>query len=117
MPSLKILADAGFDTAGALARLGNNEAFYFRLLTKFLGDPTYGKLVSSIEAGDTKAGGEAAHALKGVSATLGMDDLSVACATLQNIYMDRETGDPGPVYQAAKAAYAKDRAAIEAALA
>ncbi len=110
------LREAGFDVEGALGRLMNNEGFYERLLKKFLDDVTFDKLVTSVEAGETKAAGEMAHALKGMCATLGMTELSEHCATLQNIYMEREVGDPAPVYAKAKEAFAQCKAAVEEAL-
>ena len=102
---MQMLEEAGFDTQGALSRLMQNESFYLRLLNKFLADVNFQKLIENIATGDEKASGESAHALKGVTATLGMTELSECCATLQNIYLGREAGDPVPVFARAKELY------------
>ena len=107
---LDILRDAGFDVEGALARMSNNRALYFKMLGKFAQDGTFEKLRGYVAAGDPQAG-EAAHALKGMCATLGVTRLSEHCATLQYLYQGREEGDPELEFSEASAAY---DAAIEA---
>ena len=47
-----------------------------RFVLKFLNDKSYEKLTAGKEAGDPVAMFEGAHALKGVCANLGFDDLS-----------------------------------------
>lgn len=64
------------DCDAGLARFMGNEALYRRFLTKFVGDESYGKLVEAMDAGDAKAAFEAAHTLKGTSATLELADVA-----------------------------------------
>lgn len=114
--SINILQAAGIDTEGAVGRLMNNPAFYLKLLAKFQQDTNFDKLRSLVEAGDVKAAGECAHALKGITANLGMTELCDLCAKLQYLYLGTEEGDPAPVFAAAEQSYAKVMDALRAAL-
>ena len=115
--AMDILREAGFDVEGALGRLMNNPAFYAKMLGKFLQDTNFEKLRAAVEAGDLQAAGESAHALKGVSSTLGMVKLSDYCATMQFLYQGREEGDPAPVFAEAAQEYERVMAALQRALA
>lgn len=67
---------ANYDAA--VERFMGNEAMYARFLGKFVDDENYGKLVSALDAGDAKAAFEAAHTLKGTSATLELTGVAQA---------------------------------------
>ena len=47
-----------------------------RFIRKFLGEETFGKLLTAYEAKDSTGIFESSHAMKGVSANLGLDTLS-----------------------------------------
>ncbi len=114
--SMHILQAAGIDTEGAIGRLMNNPAFFLKLLAKFQQDTNFDKLRSLVEAGDTHGAGECAHALKGITANLGMTELCDLCAKLQYLYLGTEQGDPAPVFAAAEESYAKVMNALHEAL-
>lgn len=62
----------GVDVSATMERLGNSEDLYLKCLDIFLNDGNMAGLKTALEKGDWKAGFEAAHALKGVSANLGL---------------------------------------------
>lgn len=111
---LEYLAQAGFDTQGALGRMMGNEAFFLKMLGKFAQDQTYARLNDAMTAGNMEEVKNMAHALKGITSNLGMDALCQACATMQYVLEGREEGDPQGIfariqetYQAAMDAVAK----------
>lgn len=76
------LRSAGVDTESALRRMGGNAELYERFLFKFKDDDTFRKIETAIAENDYDAALRAAHTLKGVSANLGMNHLSDACAKI-----------------------------------
>lgn len=66
------------DYDAAVERFMGSEAMYVRFLGKFVNDESYGKLVAAMDAGDAKSAFEAAHTLKGTSATLELTDVARA---------------------------------------
>lgn len=66
------LAAYGVDVPVTMERLGNSEDLYLRCLDLFLNDGNMEGLGEALEQGDLKKGFEAAHALKGVAANLGL---------------------------------------------
>ena len=114
---MDILREAGLDVEGALGRLMNNQAFYLKMLGKFQQDTHFAKLLDCVEAGDAKGAGECAHALKGMSATLGMTALSDLCARLQHLYQGEAESDPAAVVAEAKREYGRMMDALGKALA
>ncbi|MEG1656700.1 MAG: Hpt domain-containing protein [Christensenellaceae bacterium] len=87
----KELCDAGVDMIQAMQIVSQNEALYERLLKMFLKDPTYQNLLCAFEQKDEGKIAALAHALKGMSANLSMNELSRACAEVQNHYKNKET--------------------------
>lgn len=65
----------GVNLEETLERFIDNEDLYFRCLNKFLDDKNYAEMIRCIEAKDAEGAFEASHALKGVSANLGLDKL------------------------------------------
>ena len=63
------------DVADGLSRVINNKKLYFRLLESFSGRKMADDINAAIESGDHSQVRNAAHALKGVSANLGMPEL------------------------------------------
>jgi len=103
--AMAVLREAGLDVEGAMGRLMNNQAFYFKMLNKFQQDTHFAQLRGLVEAGDAKGAGECAHAMKGMCATLGMTALSDLCARLQFLYQGREEGDPAALVAEATREY------------
>lgn len=75
MITIDALKELGADTDSGLARCMNNEAFYLRLVGMALEDKGFGMLHSAIDAGDLKAGFEAAHALKGMLGNVSLTNI------------------------------------------
>lgn len=71
----KELVEAGVNVDAALDRFMGNEKLLTRFLLKFSQDKNYDRLVSAMEKEDYNDAFEAAHALKGLSGNLSMDDL------------------------------------------
>lgn len=71
----KELVDAGINVDAALERFMGNENLLTRFLLKFSKDTNYTRLLDAMEKEDYKDAFEAAHALKGLSGNLSMDDL------------------------------------------
>lgn len=73
MITLEKLQGYGADVQSGLSRCMGREDFYLRLINKSLEDTSVTeKLRAAMEAGDIKAGFEAAHALKGVYGNLSL---------------------------------------------
>ena len=70
------LEGLGVDIEETMERFVENEALFFRCLNKFQDDKNYGMLCEAIEEGtDVRKAFDAAHAVKGVSANLGLTKL------------------------------------------
>ena len=63
--TLESLRAYGANTEEGLARCLNNEAFYLRMVNLALADKNFDELKRAMDAGETRAAFEAAHALKG----------------------------------------------------
>lgn len=73
---------AGVDVAGSVKRFNGNDMLYLKFAKKFLQDPNYGFLGEALAAKDYHNALTHAHTLKGVSANLGMNQLSECCNQL-----------------------------------
>ncbi|MES2683931.1 MAG: PAS domain-containing protein [Pseudomonadota bacterium] len=75
-----------FDRAGALSRLGGNQALLQRLLARFVSDHADGaqQIIAALEAGDSARATREAHTLKGVAANLGATRLSTTAAAVES---------------------------------
>ncbi|MDL2237581.1 Hpt domain-containing protein [Christensenellaceae bacterium OttesenSCG-928-K19] len=69
------LEQAGIDVAQGIGRVMGNEDLYVKLLGKFLQDKNYPDMVACIQNDNLQEAGVKAHALKGVSGNLGMNEL------------------------------------------
>jgi HPt (histidine-containing phosphotransfer) domain-containing protein len=63
------------DVADGLSRVMNNKKLHLRLLSKFSGPRMAEDIIAAIQEGDHAKVQQTAHALKGVSANLGLSDL------------------------------------------
>jgi signal transduction histidine kinase/CheY-like chemotaxis protein/HPt (histidine-containing phosphotransfer) domain-containing protein len=82
----------GLDTEKALARLGNNERLFIKLLRQFLAyhDNTETDFYSALDTGDTVGAQRIAHTLKGVAAAIGATALSNEAADLEASFLHGE---------------------------
>ncbi len=74
--------ELGINLDVALERFAGNEGLYIKFLNKMRSDPTFAMLENAVADRDLSAVERAAHTLKGVSANLGLDELSVKCADI-----------------------------------
>ena len=63
------------DVADGLSRVMNNKKLFFRLLSRFSGSQMVEDIIEAIQEGNNIRVQQAAHALKGVSANLGLSEL------------------------------------------
>ena len=75
MATLDDLRAYGADVDDGMARCMDNEELYLRLVGMAQQDANYDALKAAIDAGDLKAGFEAAHALKGSLSNLSITPL------------------------------------------
>jgi HPt (histidine-containing phosphotransfer) domain-containing protein len=82
----------GLDTEKALARLGNNERLFIKLLRQFLAyhGNTETDFYSALDAGDSTGAQRIAHTLKGVAAAIGATALSNKAAGLEASFLHGE---------------------------
>ena len=91
MELLERLKEAHVDVEHSLERFCGNEALYLRFIQKFPQDPNFGLLADALKASDYQNALTYAHTLKGVSANLGIDELSGVCAELVAKFRAQET--------------------------
>ncbi len=68
-------ASVGADATSVISRLGGNSVFVLRFLSMFKSDSSFKELCSALDKEDTQTAFRAAHTLKGVCATLGLQRL------------------------------------------
>lgn len=94
MMLLERLKLVGVETEHSLERFAGNKALYTKFLRKFLNDPNLAALKEALDLNQYDNAQICAHTLKGVSANLGMDELSQTCHTivlmLRNNQQDKE---------------------------
>lgn len=79
MDILERLTQAGVDVAGSLARFNGNKDLYIRFIRKFPNDLNFNLLVQDVNDKKLRDAQMHVHTLKGLSANLGMKELSNAC--------------------------------------
>ncbi len=72
----------GYDYAGAIERVSDDEELLRSLLDMFLADANYTALMSALAVRDAQAGFQAAHSLKGSSGMLGLTGLFEALRSI-----------------------------------
>lgn len=70
----KLLESIGIDVDEALDRFMGNEGLMMKFLLRFPADESFPRLRQAVRDGDSRAGFEAAHALKGVAGNLSMKE-------------------------------------------
>jgi PAS domain S-box-containing protein len=81
---------AGVDTEGGVARLGGNVKAYLRLLDKFADNQAHAieDIKKAVAGGDSGEAVRLAHTLKGVSGSIGANDLHKAAAAVETALND-----------------------------
>lgn len=74
-PVLQTMKDHGCDVDGALKRTLNDETFLLRCMRMALDEPEFEQLGEALRQQDVKSAFEYAHALKGVTANVGLQPL------------------------------------------
>lgn len=94
---IDVLSSLGVNLEEVLDRFVQNEALYFKCLGKFVDETNYDELLSGISNNDPKACFEAAHAIKGVTANLGLMKLNNEIAVIVEVFrvgsMDFDPGN------------------------
>ncbi|MBO6179651.1 MAG: Hpt domain-containing protein [Selenomonadaceae bacterium] len=102
MITFEILKEFGIDPKDGLARCMNKEEFYFKMLKMGLSNEYFDTIESVLEAKDTKAGFEAAHALKGVVGNLALMPMYKPLAELTELLRKNQDGDYLAIYKPVK---------------
>ena len=91
------LKSLGVDIDETMERFVGNEELFFKCLKKFPTDKNYVLLLDAIKDGNSEDAFEAAHALKGVSANLGLNDLYNEVKVITEVFragrMDYDAGN------------------------
>ena len=69
------LTQAGVNPRAGIERFSGNKELYEKYLNTFPNDPNFGKLKDEIAAKNVEGAFQAAHALKGVSGNLSLEEL------------------------------------------
>ena len=103
MLTIDALRAWGANVEEGITRCVNNEAFYLRMVQKALGDRSgLDALEAALQAGDQKAGFEAAHSLKGVFANLALTPLFQPASDLTEILRGTREGDAAALFSQVK---------------
>ena len=100
MLTIEALRAYGANTAEGLNRCFNKEDFYLKLVGMGLADGNFDRLKAALDAGDTAAAFEAAHALKGSIGNLALTPIYEPVCALTELLR----GKTGPVDATALAA-------------
>ena len=97
MITLDQLRAWGADVDEALPRCLNNEAFYLKLVTKAVQEPSFDRLREAIEAGNLDKAFDQAHALKGVTGTLALTPIDKPVREITELLRSRTVMDYQPL--------------------
>lgn len=83
---IQLLEELGVNLDITMDRFMQNEDLYFRCLGKFQNDKNFDNMILAIDNKNANDAFEAAHALKGVAANLGLDKLYSQTATIVEVF-------------------------------
>lgn len=89
----EVLKEAGVNYPNLIGRFSGNEAMLKKFLLKLPADKTFGDLTAKVAEEDYDGILTAAHTLKGISANLGFDRLSTACAKVVSAVREGRNDD------------------------
>lgn len=98
MITLDALNEFGANTDEGMNRCLNNEQFYFKMIKMSLKDSHFEELGAALEAKNLDAAFEAAHALKGVMATLALTPLLNPINQITDLLRKRTDTDYSALY-------------------
>ena len=107
------LEGLGVDFVPTMERFVDNEGLYLKCLDKLLADKNYGMLLEAIRDGDVNAAFEASHALKGVSANLGLDRLYRELKIIVEVFRSGSLDYDPENFERLKAVYEETTATIK----
>lgn len=91
------LESLGVNLEETLERFVDNEELYLRCLGKLLQDTNYNGMFEAIDSKDASAAFDAAHALKGVTANLGLNRLYLEMKEITEVFragsLDYDSGN------------------------
>lgn len=105
MLTIEKLKQFGADADEGLQRCMNNEAFYLKMISRFLEDKTFDKLKANIESGNLEEAFKAAHALKGVLGNLSLTPLYKVIYEVTELLRNQTKCDYGPYLAKYEALY------------
>lgn len=91
--TIQQLKELGADTDQGLARCGNNEDFYLRLVGMALKPDTFNELKNKVEENKLAEAFEAAHALKGVLSNLSLTPIYEPVYEITELLRTRQETD------------------------
>ncbi len=86
----KQMEENGANIDTTLDRFMGNETLYMKFIMKFLEDKNYEALVENIEKDDFEGAFNSAHALKGVTANLGLDPINAQAAKITELLRNKQ---------------------------
>lgn len=86
----KQMEENGANIDTTLDRFMGNEALYMKFIMKFLEDKNFEALVENIEKSDFEGAFNSAHALKGVTANLGLDPINAHAAQITELLRNKQ---------------------------
>ena len=89
----KQLMECGADVDTTVKRFMGNEALYEKFVMKFLDDKNCEGIKVNLEKSDYNEVFNSAHALKGVSANLGLDPITAIAAELCDLLRNKQAQD------------------------
>lgn len=108
------LVKAGIDIGKGIERMGGDCELYEHFLTRFPSDPHYQALLDGIRDKDYQKAFEAAHALKGMTGNLSMDELAFAIYPLVEVLRKGNLNEISPYIEKVQKEYDRVCEAIKA---
>ena len=103
----EMLMVANIDYENGKKRFAGNEALYEKYLLKFKDDKHYQAAKEAFEKGDFETLLKESHTLKGVSGTLGLQDIYHTCANIVTALREGSTEQVPHLIQMLQQAYEK----------
>lgn len=113
MQILEQLNQEHVDVAGALKRFCGNESLYLKFINAFPADQNFKDLGNSLAGERYEEAVIHAHTLKGLTANLGMDQLSGICDSMVKKFRSGDTDGVDELYSQLSVLYEKIIAALK----
>ena len=93
MPAIEKVKEYGAEVEKGLARCGNNEALYWRLVNMMIDELASGALGEALKKGDLDKAFDIAHKLKGGVNNLALTPISGPLGELTDLLRNKRPGD------------------------